>query len=464
MMWGCGSLRTGESRFGGRSLDMLSKLNPAALRRGDSFLSLMFAATPRAVTLPGHSPARRCYNALKAVGASRRVLPLVNDENEHCCLLAVHTRVLGGNVLRILKLGVLWACKIFGVFSICRLINRRAVRVLCYHGFGLKPELSEFRPKLFMSPDDFARRMAWLERSSYRVISLDDGVRQIRDGEGVDNAVVITIDDGLYSVYRHAAAVLEYHAFPATIYVTTYYAEKQEPVFNLLVRYVFWRRSLEHAQVAGRQYSAEQVIALAQGAEQRAAVAAELCSANGIDFGRIIRGRWFHLMTLGEIGELSRRGFDIELHTHRHRWSSQTMAEREEDIRRNREILSSVVTMPLHHYCYPSGSFEPDQWPLLHGLGIESATTLESGLNHPGAPLLGLRRLLDGSNVTPIEFEAQLCGFMDMITRAVATLRQLRRSKGEEKLVPSTPSEAERASTSPTIIKPQSVPPRQTLA
>jgi Polysaccharide deacetylase len=176
-------------------------------------------------------------------------------------------------------------------------------------------------------------------------------------------------------------------------------------------------------------YELEALTDLAQqGADRRETAAAELCSAHGIDFERIRRDRWFHLMTRAEIADLSRRGFDIQLHAHRHRWSSQTITERWADIRDNIAVLSPLVGKPLEHFCYPSGSFQADQWPTLREFGIKSAMTLEPGMNHRAAPLLGLRRFIDGSNVSLVEFEAQLCGFMDLAARAIAIMRGRRLS------------------------------------
>src|SRR3954463_14742435 len=125
------------------------------------------AATARIVrffrTFPGRAKLLRSLKGSRGDAA----VPIARAQRAFLFarILLVCPGFSGGKVLRLLKLGILWACKVFGIFSICRLINRRAVRVLCYHGFGLTPELAEFRPKLFMSPEDFARRMAWLKRS-----------------------------------------------------------------------------------------------------------------------------------------------------------------------------------------------------------------------------------------------------------------------------------------------------------
>ncbi len=80
---------------------------------------------------------------------------------------------------------------------------------------------------------------------------------------------------------------------------------------------------------------------------------------------------------------------------------------------------------PLTHFCYPSGVYDKTTWPWLDRLGIKSATTVEQGLNFPKAPQLGLKRLLDGQEVQQIEFEAELCGFIEVTRRLRRPIHRL---------------------------------------
>src|SRR5437868_4737009 len=60
---------------------------------------------------------------------------------------------------KLLKLVAFYGLKLLGVFALSGFLNRRSLRILCYHGFSIGSEY-EFRPKLFMNPADFADRMA----------------------------------------------------------------------------------------------------------------------------------------------------------------------------------------------------------------------------------------------------------------------------------------------------------------
>lgn len=69
------------------------------------------------------------------------------------------------------------------------------------------------------------------------------------------------------------------------------------------------------------------------------------------------------------------------------------------------------------HLCYPSGEYSPAIWDAMHEAGIVSATTCESGFNYPSTHRFALRRFLDADYYSTIEFEAEMCGFLELMRR-----------------------------------------------
>ena len=124
-------------------------------------------------------------------------------------------------------------------------------------------------------------------------------------------------------------------------------------------------------------------------------------------------------MSIDEIRELVTSGVDIQLHTHRHGLSQDDPKLVEKEISDNRRALASVKA-PLQHFCYPSGIYNPRQWPWLKALGIKSATTCKPGLNYSNTPRYELRRFLDSEDISEIVFEAELCGLLELLRRARA--------------------------------------------
>ena len=92
----------------------------------------------------------------------------------------------------------------------------QTVPILCYHRFGAG------QSKMIMGPAQFEAQLDWLASNHYRVLRLQDLVGFLAGREPLpQRSVVITIDDGYESVYRHAYPALKKHGFSATLFVVS---------------------------------------------------------------------------------------------------------------------------------------------------------------------------------------------------------------------------------------------------
>ncbi len=330
-----------------------------------------------------------------------------------------------------MKIVILHLAKALGFFALSRWLTRRGLRILCYHGIWIgRGHYGNF---LYMSPQKFAARIA---RSDYSVISLQEAVEGLRRGALPAHATVITIDDGWYGSYRYMLPVLETLKLPATVYVTTYFAQKQVPVFDLAVRYMLDSAKVERLDLAAlgipgaatlelgddatRAAASEAIQAYGRGsldAAGRHALCRKLGDRLGVSYEEIDERRMLHLMSPEEIRDAAARGHDIQLHTHRHCFPIGDRNAVAREITDNRRVLEALVQKPLTHFCYPSGVYDRTTWPWLDRLGVESATTVEQGFNFSGAPPMALKRLSDGQEMDLLEFEAELCGFIEVTRR-----------------------------------------------
>src|SRR5271170_7212265 len=126
------------------------------------------------------------------------------------------------------------------LFAVSRWVSRKSLHILAYHGLWTTPGY-QYGDRLFMTPEQFARRMSWLRNSRYPVLPLDEAVQRLEDGSLPDHAVVITIDDGWSSTYTHMLPILEGLGLPATVYITTWYSDNQLPVVNVAIDYILRR-------------------------------------------------------------------------------------------------------------------------------------------------------------------------------------------------------------------------------
>ena len=131
-----------------------------------------------------------------------------------------------------LKFAFLFICKYTGMFYLAKLFYKNRIRILCYHGFSLKNE-EKFVPGLFVKPEIFDQRMRFLKEKNYPIITLEEAYQYAISDTIPENCVVITIDDGFYSVYDKALPILQKYEFPCTLYLTSYYFDKNGLIFAL---------------------------------------------------------------------------------------------------------------------------------------------------------------------------------------------------------------------------------------
>tara|TARA_R110002073_G_scaffold13072_13_gene56225 strand:+ start:3265 stop:4305 length:1041 start_codon:yes stop_codon:yes gene_type:complete len=341
-------------------------------------------------------------------------------------------------MMKKIKILIYTLLKYTGVFWVSRRIQRKKLRILCYHGIAFQDEHA-FKPTLFMTEDLFRHRMDLLAKSGYRVISLETAVKELKAGTLADNSVVITFDDGWEGTFSKAVPILQQHDFPVTIYITSYYAEKQVPVLNVLLQYILWKSpvvefDMESLGIDGlsgrvrpgdagqRQQAVEQMLTRLETHYQiadRYRLCETICQKLQVD-GQVMRQEKMFMLatpdTIGQLGQLE--GVDIELHTHRHVFPEHSFEACEIEIEQNRDLLRQWTGHNPTHFCYPSGWYLAKQLPWLQKMGVESATTVQAGLNGPAADVLQLGRFLDGQNVSDIEFEAELSGFADMLRKS----------------------------------------------
>jgi len=336
--------------------------------------------------------------------------------------------------VRLLKILFLTGMKWLGLFYISRRLSRKYLRILCYHGISFRDE-HKFRGKLFMQEDLFERRMALLKKLDYPVIGLNQAVAALDKQQLPDNAVVITFDDGWNGTFSKAVPILQKYNFPVTIYVTSYFAEKQIPVLDVLLSYIIWKSPLDYLDLAELDIETiSQKVDLRDGAEIKTIIAqleqylrdsddrdkinfyiSKLCKILQVDYSDILDANMFMLADPSHIGTYAQcDGVKIELHTHHHRLPEKSYAACYEEIEENRRRLEQWTGQKCEHFCYPSGHYREEQIPWLEKMAIKSATTVKAGMNKYGDNKMELSRILDGEDITDIEFEAEVCGILSL--------------------------------------------------
>ena len=322
---------------------------------------------------------------------------------------------------------------VFGVASRSRWRHDRLL-ILGYHGIAQHDE-HRWDPALFISAQLLESRLCTLREARFNILPLGEALDRLRSGTLPERSVAITFDDGYVDFLRLAAPILKAYNAPATVYLTTHYAEKGLPIPGITAAYMLWmspgfrgplktipghegvdfRDDLQRRAVSrqiGEFFTNSRTIAT----DAKHVLLTQLASELGFDLQTFRERRIMHLMTMPEARQVAAMGFDIQLHTHRHQVPPNEAAIRRE-IADNRERIEAITGYPARHLCYPSGVYFPELLPWLRALEIASATTCETGLATSGRDPLLLPRFVDHSGVTQVEFEAWAAGVGSMLPR-----------------------------------------------
>lgn len=327
--------------------------------------------------------------------------------------------------LKSLKRSALGFSKALGVFTVLKNSEwrRRRLLIVCYHGISIEDE-HEWNPSLYMKAGDLARRFEALRTGGYNVLPLGEAVRRLYARDLPPRSVAITFDDGYYDFYKMAWPLLQQFDLPATVYLTTLRCDCNAPIFSLSLSYMLWKargRTFDAPRIGvgpldlrtegGRTDAWKRIMRVGAPLpiDHKGEFARVVSESIGADYGEIERRRMLTIMTPAEVTELSQRGVDFELHTHRHR-TPEVRDEFVDEIQTNRARITELTGSDATHFCYPSGMYDRKFLPWLSEQHVVSATTCDAGFATPSTEALLLPRLVDHEGLAPIEFEGWLAG------------------------------------------------------
>jgi peptidoglycan/xylan/chitin deacetylase (PgdA/CDA1 family) len=285
--------------------------------------------------------------------------------------------------------------------------------------------------------------MQILKEGGYNVLSLSEGIRRLYENDLPPRSVCLTFDDGFADFASSAYPILRQFGYPATVYLTTYYCHLQLPVFDVMCSYVLWKGRHSGRNIAdicgakeywdiqsstARKNTTRKIqdYARAQGLSGRGKddLVAAIAGRLGVDYPALVSQRILQIMSPEEADAMAREGVDIQLHTHRH----QTPLDRDlfrKEIEDNARAIAGITRSAPTHFCYPNGFFRSEFVPWLRELNVRSATTSLPGLASRHSEPLLLRRVVDTSSLTDLEFEAWVAGAASLLPlRSVFTRRR----------------------------------------
>jgi len=274
--------------------------------------------------------------------------------------------------------------------------------ILCYHriGTGGIPYYSELDAR------EFEKQMRFL-RSRYRILPLEQIVREIADPQSKGQGVAVTFDDGYRGLYTEALPILAKYRIPATVYLIGNAMETGEPAWYdkiFLALQVYPKNTFEIQLDTPRRFvfptPASRVAAAVEivthlrrvpDAERRACCfALENQVALPAD---ALANRMLNWM---QVKEMQTAGISFGAHTMTHPVLSRlALPEAERELRDSKRLIEDRLQTAVLDFAYPFGhewDCSADVEHLAARCGFRSAVTTTWGVNRTGANPFALRR------------------------------------------------------------------------
>jgi peptidoglycan/xylan/chitin deacetylase (PgdA/CDA1 family) len=303
--------------------------------------------------------------------------------------------------------------------SYLRRDSQQKFGILCYHRVGTQglPLYSRLRPETFEA------QMCYL-KSRYRLVSLGQLCRELRDARPVPPTLAITFDDGYRDLYEYAFPVLQKYGIPATIYLIGRCMQTGEaPWYDriYLLLHSMTNDTLEVDLESPRRFSLTST-------EARFAVAWEL-----IGFLRSIsedrRQVWCEemerrfpiakgdisgcMLNWDQVREMRRGGLDFGAHTMTHPAISRLEpTDFPEELTAPKRLLEQGLQEPILDFAYPFGKrsdLSRAAQKFIADCGYRSAVTTMEGYNSSGANPFELRRMQVGDGRSLAKFSFDIC-------------------------------------------------------
>ena len=289
--------------------------------------------------------------------------------------------------------------------------------ILGYHRIGTGgPPLYSMLPKSV-----FAAQMKFLRRH-YRILSVKQMIKDMRDPDAAGQAVVVTFDDGYAGTLTEAFPVLKAYQIPATVYLTGQAIETGElswydKIFlqvsradtALTLELEAPRSFVLHTDEA-RLRASESIVTylrtLSDDARQQWCARFEkLIPLSTND----LRGA---MLSWNDVRMMSGAGITFGAHTMTHPVVSRLSPDRlREEVAGSKKLIEERLLVPVDQFAFPFGKSRDCGTvaaELLEETGFLSAMTTIVGMNRPGGDLYRLRRLVVDNDPSVARFALNL--------------------------------------------------------
>jgi poly-beta-1,6-N-acetyl-D-glucosamine N-deacetylase len=231
--------------------------------------------------------------------------------------------------------------------------------------------------------------------SNYNIVDIETLLNSIEKREKLpDNSILITFDDGDFSVYKNGLPVLKKYNLPAVLFIITDLIETSK---------AFWWKQVEaYYKSQDKTYSE---------ARQKVNYLKNISEKERKKYLSTLPGFNQRQLKVKELKEMSQNGFAIANHTHTHPMINNcTIKEMEAEFDKVQEKFDEWNFSHFNIFAYPNGNWSDETENYIRSRGIKIAFLFNHQLNPITINPLRISRIsVDATEALP-EFRAKVSG------------------------------------------------------
>jgi len=268
----------------------------------------------------------------------------------------------------------------------------------------------------------------YLKKKKYHVISLNQYIGALINGDTTYKTIVFTVDDGYRDFYQYAYKVFRDFGYPATIFITSDFIENKLFFWWNAIEYILnttARTDIELSIIGKEKASIEtngQKSAIANkitsycktiSNQDKLELIQKLAESLGVDISDQPKEE-YEPLRWEEIREMRQNGIDFYPHTKTHPILSKiSMEEKVTEVTQPRRLIEEHLGGEADIFCYPNGQpedFDEETISALRSANYKAAVVGYDGFNYTNANNDLFRIMRFGIPAELTLFKQYICG------------------------------------------------------
>ena len=251
---------------------------------------------------------------------------------------------------------------------------------------------------------NFERQINYLVKNRYNFLSISDFLTRISSAKFTSRDVLITFDDGDYSILEHALPVLKKYGCPAVAFVITGLIDTHQP---------FWWDEIQYYTNDKKQIEGAKLLSNDE----------RLVLLNTIRSQSVVAPLTYRQLTLAELKYMEQHNIAIGNHSHSHpMFDKLSKSEIEYEVLTSSEYLKNNSFQYYNVFAYPNGSYSDTSERVLSDGKIRVAFLFDHKISAEVENPLRISRL-SVNDTTPLwKFKLILSGWH---SRMVPTIKKI---------------------------------------